>query len=63
MFLDDFVLEPSENFKSVFLEMVFADFIDSNGCSSVIFFCLIPTTSILFEGLLMENVTDVITHF
>ncbi len=38
MFLGDFALEPSENFESVFLEMVFADFIDSNGCSSVIFF-------------------------
>ncbi len=37
MFLDDFVLEPSENFKSVFLEMVFADFIDSNGAAQSFF--------------------------
>ncbi len=63
MFLDDFVLEPSENFKSVFLEMVFADFIDSNGCSSVIFFVWFQQLLYYFEGLLMENVTDVITHF
>ncbi len=28
MLLGDFALEPSENFKSVFLKMVFADFIN-----------------------------------
>ncbi len=37
MLLGDFALDPSENFESVFLEMVFADFIDSNGVAQTFF--------------------------